>query len=207
MGVLGGHLLTYAILYPDAHVHDAVLAESRPRLDGPAGPGGPDRDRRGLGLGLLGGAGRGRSRGVRFTTLLVLQVGLFAGMELAERVASSGLTLDSLPHHLTGHGLAAILLLGVAIQALTAWLGSAVSRLVAAVAERLRPAPPRRRLAHPHLVPVNATLPAARPVRAHGSRGPPSLVTLAHPDPLRPPGRARCVVVPVAAAPIEESRR
>ena len=110
---------------------------------------------------------------MRFTTLLLLQVGLFAGMELAERVASSGLTVDTLWHHLTGHGLAAILLLGTLIQVMTAWLGSAVSRIVAAVAERLRSAPPRRRLAHPHLVPVNATLPVARPVRAHGSRGPP----------------------------------
>jgi hypothetical protein len=129
------------------------------------------------------GAGHGHRRGVRFTTLLLLQVGLFAGMELAERVASSGLTIETLWHHLADHGLAAILLLGAFIQVATAWLGSAVSRIVAAVGERLRAAPPRRRLAHPHLVPVNATLPAARPVRAHGSRGPPFLVASGYQTP------------------------
>lgn len=176
VGVLGGHLLTYAILYPDAHVHDQVLSESGHGWTTLLGPAALTAIMVAVALGLVTGTGHGHRRGVRFTTLVLLQVGLFAGMELAERVASSGLTVDTLWHHLTGHGLAAILLLGTAIQVITAWLGSAVSRIVAAVAERLKAAPPRRRLAHPHLVPVGATLPAARPVRAHGSRGPPFLV-------------------------------
>lgn len=183
LGVLGGHLLTYAILYPDAHVHDAVLAESGHGWTALLGPAALTAVTVALTLGLLGGVRRDHSRGVRFTTLLLLQVGLFTGMELAERVASSGLTVDTLWHHLSGHGLAAILVLGSAIQALTAWLGSRVSRMVAAVVERLRPTAPRRRLAHPRLVPVFVSLPGARPVRAHGSRGPPSLVTPTLPTP------------------------
>jgi hypothetical protein len=176
VGVLGGHLLTYAILFPDAHVHDQVLADSGHGWTVLLGPAALTAVAVAVALGLVRGTGHGHRRGVRFTTLLLLQVGLFAGMELAERVASSGLSVASIRHHLFDHGLAAILGLGVGIQVLTAWLGSAVSRVVAAVAERLRAAPPRRRVAHPHIVPANATLPAARPVRAHGSRGPPSLV-------------------------------
>lgn len=183
LGVLGGHLLTYALLYPDAHVHDAVLAESGHGWTALLGPATLTALVIALGLGLLGGVRRDHARGVRFTTLLLLQVGLFAGMELVERVASSGLTLDTLRHHLADHGLLAILLLGGAIQVVTAWLGSRVSRLVAAVAERLRPAPPRRRLAHPRLVPVSVSRPAARQVRAHGSRGPPALVMRPLPTP------------------------
>lgn len=176
VGVLGGHLLTYAILFPDAHVHDQVLADSGHGWTVLLGPAALTAVAVAVALGLVRGTGHGHRRGVRFTTLLLLQVGLFAGMELAERVASSGLSVAAIRHHLFDHGLAAILVSGVAIQVITAWLGSAVSRIVAAVAERLKAAPPRRRVAHPHLVPTNATLPAARPVRAHGSRGPPFLV-------------------------------
>jgi hypothetical protein len=175
VGVLGGHLATYALLFPDAHVHDQVLAESGHGWTALLGPAALTAVAVALALGLVGGAGRGRSRGVRFTTLVLLQVALFAGLELAERVASSGLTVDTLWHHLTAHGLAAILLLGTLIQVATAWLGSAVSRIVAAVAERLRGAPPRRRHAQARPALAEATLPAARPVRAHGSRGPPLL--------------------------------
>lgn len=183
VGVLGGHLLTYAVLYPDAHVHDQVLSESGHGWTALLGPAAMTAIAVAIALGLVGGSGRGRSRGVRFGTLALLQVSLFAGIELAERVASSGLTVDTLWHHLVAHGLAAILLLGALIQVITAWLGSAVSRIVAAVADRLRPARPRRRLAHPHLVPVNATRPAARPVRAHGSRGPPLLLASSYQAP------------------------
>lgn len=183
LGVLGGHLLTYAILFPDAHVHDAVLAESGHGWTALLGPAALTALVVALGLGLLGGFRRDPSRDVRFTTLLLLQVGLFAGMELAERVATSGLTVDTLWHDLTGHGLGAILVLGIAIQAVTAWLGSRVSRLVAAVAERLRAAAPRRRPAHPHLVPVSVSRPAVRPGGAHGSRGPPALLVRTVPTP------------------------
>ncbi|MFN8620405.1 MAG: hypothetical protein U0869_06630 [Chloroflexota bacterium] len=173
VGVLGGHVATYAILFPDQHVHDQVLAESGHAWMELLWPAVLTGTLVAVALGLLGGAGRGGSRGIRFTTLALLQVAIFGGLEIAERVASSGLTVESLPHQLIAHGLAAILLLGSLIQVVTAWLGSALSRVVAAVAERLRPAPPRRRLAHRHLLPAVVRLPAARPVRAHGSRGPP----------------------------------
>jgi hypothetical protein len=175
VGVLGGHLLTYAILFPDAHVHDRILAESGHGWTALLGPAVVTAAAIAVALGLLGGLGRGRARGVRFATLLVLQAGLFGGIEVAERIASSGLTLESLPHHLIDHGLAAILIVGTLIQVVTAWLGSAVSRVVAVVGRRLRTASPRRRLAHPRLAPVTLRVPAAQAVRAHGSRGPPPL--------------------------------
>jgi hypothetical protein len=176
VGVLGGHLLTYLILFPDLHVHDAVLAESGHGWTSLLGPAVLTSVGVALALGLLAPTGRGGSRGVRFLTLATLQVVLFAGLELGERIASSGLTLESLPHQLVDHGLAAILLLGGLIQVVTAWLGSAVSRLVAVVATRLRSAPPRRRRWHRSLTPPVVRPPMGRRVRAHGSRGPPLLV-------------------------------
>jgi uncharacterized protein YcnI len=173
IGVLGGHRLTYAILFPDAHVRDRILDESGHGWTALLGPAIMTAVAIALALGLLSGLGRGRARGVRFTTLLLLQAGLFAGIEIAERIASSGLTVASLQHHLVDHGLAAILLVGALIQVLTAWFGSTVSRVVASVACRPRPAPSRRRLAHSRLAPFAMRVPAPRMVRAQGSRGPP----------------------------------
>ena len=182
VGVLGGHVLTYAILFPDAHAHDATLAESGHGWLAMLGPAALTAAAVAVTAGLLGSARRGGSRGVRFATLALFQVGLFTSLELAERIGT-GMTIESLPLHLVAHGLASILVLGSLIQLLTAWLGSAASRLVATVAGRLRPAPPRRRRAAPRRIRVLALPPAARPVRAHRSRGPPSLVASAVPTP------------------------
>jgi hypothetical protein len=178
VGVLGGHLLTYAILFPDAHVHDRVLDESGHGWTSLLGPALLTSVAIAIALGVLGGLDRGRTRGVRFTTLFLLQAGLFAGIELAERLASSGLSVASLQHHLIDHGLAAILLIGTLVQIVTAWFGSTVSRVVAAVARRLRTAPPRRRLAYRRLAPAAVRVPAARGVRSHASRGPPSILPI-----------------------------
>jgi hypothetical protein len=176
VGVLGGHLLTYAILFPDAHVHDRVLAESGHGWTSLLGPVVLTSVAIAIALGVLGGLDRGRTRGVRFTALFLLQAGLFAGIELAERLASSGLSVASLQHHLFDHGLASILLIGTLVQVVTAWFGSTISRVVAAAARRLRTAPPRRRLAHRRLAPATVRVPATRGVRSHGSRGPPIAV-------------------------------
>jgi hypothetical protein len=173
VGVLGGHVATYAILFPDQHVHEAVLSASGHAWMELLWPAILTGMGVALVLGLLGGTGRARSRGVRFTTLALLQVGIFAGLEITERVASSGLTIETLPHHLVAHGLAAILLFGSLIQLVTAWLGSAVSRMVASVAARIRSAPARPRIAQRHLLPIASCPGRAHPARAHPTRGPP----------------------------------
>ena len=176
-GVLGGHLATYALLFPDAHVHERVLAASGHGWTALIGPAALTAAVAALGLGFLGSIERGRARSVRFTTLLVLQLGLFAGLEIAERAASSGLTLGSIQHHLVDHGLAGILVVGSLIQLVTAWFGSTVSRVVAAVARRRPAAPPRRRLGQRRLAPATVRTPLTRAVRSCGSRAPPRLVS------------------------------
>ena len=127
-------------------------------------------------LGLTTATGRGRVRGIRFTTLLLVQAGLFAGIEIAERMASSGLSIASLQHHLVDHGLGAILMVGLLVQVVTAWFGSAASALVAAIADRLRKAPPRRRIAISFPLALAGRAPVGRRVTAHGTRGPPPIV-------------------------------
>jgi hypothetical protein len=173
IGVLGGHVLTYAVLYPDAHVHDRVLQASGHGWTGMLAPALLTSAVVAVSLGLLGGTRHGDARVARFTTLLALQLGLFAGLELAERIASAGLTLASLEHHLFDHGLAQILLVGSIVQVVTAWCGSRVSRAVAAVARMFGARPARRRLAHRRLVHVLARAIGAPPRSAHAIRGPP----------------------------------
>lgn len=175
IGVLGGHTVTYGLLFPDLHIQEEVLAESGHAWLALMPPAVFVAIAVAIVLGLVTSSGRGDSRGVRFAALAAIQVSLFGGMELAERFAS-GMTLDTLPHTLIDHKLALILVVGTLLQLVTAWLGSALSRAVAAVGHRLRAASPRRRRAIPHLLPAIVPLPAARPVRAHGSRGPPHWV-------------------------------
>jgi hypothetical protein len=182
VGVLGGHLLTYAVLYPEAHLHDAAMVHSGHAWMSLLLPAVATAIAVVLLLGLLGGAGHAASRGVRFTTLVLLQVALFSALEIAERLGD-GLALAQLPHALLQHDLGPVLLLGALIQVFTAWLGSTVSRLVAGLGRRVRPAAPRRRLAHPRLLPVVAVRPVARPAGAHHSRGPPILAAFAVPIP------------------------
>jgi hypothetical protein len=175
VGVLGGHLATYAILFPDAHVHDRVLDQTGHGWTVLLWPAALTAVTVALVAGWLTASQRGRGRGVRFGTLFVLQVALFAGLELSERVAASGLSLASLEHHLVDHGLAGILVLGTAIQVATAWLGSAISRAVAAVAAARRSrARPRRRPSHRRQLPIAFPAPRAAFARAHRSRAPPA---------------------------------
>jgi hypothetical protein len=181
IGVLGGHLAAYAILFPDAHVHDRVLDQSGHGWIALAGPAALTALTIALGFGLVTGADRGRARGVRFGTLLGLQVVLFTGMELTEHIAASGLSLAHIEHQLLSHGLAGILVLGTLCQVVTAWLGSAFSRVVAAVAAARHPrARPRRRCGQHCLLPITITRPMGSVALAHRGRGPPRMTTPIH---------------------------
>jgi hypothetical protein len=182
IGVLGGHVLTYAILYPDGHVHDAVMAETGHGWTEVLWPAVLTALAVVTAVGLIGRHQRGSDRGVRFLVLATLQVGLFAGLELAER-AGVGMTLETLPHHLLDHGLAAILLIGTLVQLLTAWLGSAVSRFIAAVAGRLRALRRPRRRQPARVAASSSSRPTARGARAHGIRAPPLLASPSVPIP------------------------
>jgi hypothetical protein len=141
-GVLGGHVLTYTLLFPDAAMHDAVLATTGHEWLKLAGPAILVAIASFVGAAVL--AARGTpSRSVRFAVLGALQVGAFVGIELGERLAS-GMAIELLPHQLFDHGLAPILLVGSVIQVLAAWLGSAASRIIERIAARHR-----RRALHP----------------------------------------------------------
>ena len=177
-GLLGGHLLTYRILFPDAHRHDAVLAESGHAWTALLAPALLIGLVVAIAAGLLGRGRAGERRVVRFGLLALLQVALFLTLEIGERVAA-GMTLRTVPHELAAHHLGAILAVGVAIQLLAAWLGSALSRAVARVAERLgRPAPYGRLRPLPLSLPASP-IPPSPALVAGGIRGPPTLrVTL-----------------------------
>lgn len=177
-GLLGGHLLTYRILFPDAHRHDAVLADSGHAWTALLVPAFLIALVVAIAAGLLGRRRAGERRAVRFGLLALLQVALFLALELGERFAG-GMTLRALPHEVAVHHLGAILAVGVAIQLLAAWLGSALSRAVARVAERLGRTVPTGPL-RPLRLPVPAgSIPPSPALRAGGIRGPPALgVTL-----------------------------
>jgi hypothetical protein len=174
VGILAGHALTYALLFPNAHVHDAVLAES--------GHGWLDwlwpivlvAGLVALAAGLLSGSTRGGSRGVRFVVLAVLQVALFTGLELSERLAV-GLTPGS-HHGFVDAGLAAILIVGGLIQLVSAWFGSAASRLVSVVAARLRRTLPVGHGAHPRPLGAGRVRSSGQLPARLAIRGPPLLV-------------------------------
>jgi hypothetical protein len=171
VGVLGGHVLTYALLYPDRRTHDAVLAESGHGWTAMLGPAVLLAVVVASGLAFLRRDAT-PARGVRFAFLATVQLGLFVTLELGERVGA-GLTLDSLGHHLVHHGLSQILVVGVLIQVVAAWFGSALSRLVAVAAREpgsaRTPVVARSRA----LVAVRTRARAMAPVLAHGCRAPP----------------------------------
>ena len=136
VGVMGGHELTYTVLFPDDGLRHEALAESGHAWVGMLGPALIVSFAVAVAAGLLGRRPAGRSRGVRFAVLLALQVGLFTAIELGERIGA-GMTLRSIPHEIAAHGLLDVLALGSLIQVAAAWLGSATSRVVTRLAERL----------------------------------------------------------------------
>jgi hypothetical protein len=174
-GILAGHELTYALLFPDAHVHHAVLAETGHGWLHWLWPVALAAGLVSVALGLLSGSSRGGSRGVRFAVLALLQVTLFCGLELSERLA---VELTPEPHHhgLVHQGLAAILIVGGLIQLVTAWFGSAASRLVQAVAARLRGTAPVRPGARSRPLVATRTLPSVQPAPRPAIRGPPMVI-------------------------------
>ena len=171
-GLLGGHVVTYQILFPDAHAQAEALEATGHGWLALLGPALVIALLVALASGLLGRQ-RARGRGVRFAMLALVQVGFFLALELAERFGG-GYSPWLLDHQIRAHALLQILLLGSVIQLACAWLGSAASRLVATVA-RPTGLRPRRRLAIPHLLAPRSLLPVPRTLRANGSRGPPLL--------------------------------
>jgi hypothetical protein len=171
IGLLLGHVAAYDLVFPDAHVHDAALAESghawlewlQPSLL--------------IAIGLVVVATlltvrAGGPREVRFRRLAMIQVAAFVAVELGERVIAGYSPLD-LWHALVDHGLWLILAVGVAAQALTAWLGSAASKGIAAATRTTR----TDRLATrrvPRVAIPRQTIVADRPSVTRRVRAPPS---------------------------------
>lgn len=176
-GLLAGHVLTYDLLFPDAHHRERVLSAT--------GHGWTEVLPAALLVALLAagvagladGRSGARARGIRFGLLALVQVGLFIAVEISERVLVAG-SPRILAHELAAHQLLAVLSVGVAIQLLCAWLGSAASRIVARAAARLRHAPRVPAAAHARPLPDARLRPAARRPRALPIRGPPSPVLL-----------------------------
>jgi hypothetical protein len=104
--------------------------------------------------------------------LALLQVGAFLGIEIAERLAH-GISPTDIFHQLTDHGLWLVIVIGVGAQVLTAWLGSAASRLIASAAPETacsRTGAPTR---PGFLAPVILRLVAPPMMHANGCRAPP----------------------------------
>jgi hypothetical protein len=145
IGLLLGHVAAYDVVYPDAHVHADALAASGHGWLVAMGPT--------LGLSVLAvlaaavvGVRNGRPRSARFRTLAAIQVGAFVAIEIAERL-TAGDTAARLGHELMDHGLWLILVSGILVQLVTAWIGSAVSRGIADATgpvARTTPRPSRR---------------------------------------------------------------
>jgi hypothetical protein len=138
VGLLCGHLIAYLAVYPDADFHDDVLTRTGHGWLWIAGP----AIAMGLAVAVAAGlvsARRSAARGVPFRTLAAIQVTTFVGVELAERAAMGA---DAFLHELFGHGLWIVLIIGVAVQLVTARIGSTASELVAdaAIAPMSRPA-------------------------------------------------------------------
>src|SRR5688500_3317659 len=87
-GILAGHALTYALLFPDAHVHDAVLAGSGHGWLAWLWPTALVALLVAVVLGLLSRTSAAGARGIRFVALATVQIGLFVTLELSERMAT-----------------------------------------------------------------------------------------------------------------------
>ncbi|MBX3030275.1 MAG: hypothetical protein KF809_08955 [Chloroflexi bacterium] len=171
IGLLVGHVAAYDLVYPDAHVHATALETSGHGWLVALGPS--------LALAFLAvvlaavvGARSGRPRVARFRTLVAIQVGAFLAMEVGERLAA-GLTPVAIGHELIEHGLWLVLGTGILVQVVTAWLGSAASRQMAAATSRSRLDPRQRRRRTPLLAIPSAVVAARRPWSLRRSRAPP----------------------------------
>lgn len=172
-GIVGAHLIDYALLVPDpAHRHDVLLRSGHGYL--------PFTLTVAAICGLaavlasaLEGARRGAGRDHPIMTMVLVQGGGFVALEAAERM-SVGARFD--------RSVFLIMFLGVALQfpiaALTSKLLGYARRVGRAVAEALSRTPALPRV--PRVIPavVVAVPPRiGRSVDAHGVRGPPILVS------------------------------
>lgn len=175
VGLLIGHVAAYDLVYPDGHVHAAVLAASGHEWLWLLEPSVVVGLLVAIAAGFLGSRRSHHRREARFRVLAAIQVGAFLGIELLERLGH-GLTVSDILHELTDHGLWLVIVVGIGAQLLTAWLGSAASHSIAGAAHV--PTPPHfQRPARPLILASVAGRPVpARPVRAHGSRAPPVIV-------------------------------
>jgi len=172
VGLLIGHVASYDLVYPDAHVHAQVLEASGHQWLWLLEPS--------IILGLLVavlagfvGSRSSRRRDVRFRVLAAIQISAFLAIEVTERLGN-GIHPDEMLHQVTDHGLWLVLVIGIGAQLLTAWLGSAASRWVAEVAQATT-TPPATHPLRPGILSGIARRAATTPiVRAHGSRGPPA---------------------------------
>lgn len=170
IGLLVGHVAAYDLVFPDAHAHAAALGDPGHAWLGMLQP----TVLVALVVVVVGSwraTNTGRSRGVRFRRLALLQVAAFVAVELGERLMS-GHSVDMLGHELTDHSLWLILIVGVAVQVVTAWLGAAASHhLVAALAQAPVASPTRGRVLW---VPtVDARVHDRRPSAGGHGRAPP----------------------------------
>jgi uncharacterized membrane protein YeaQ/YmgE (transglycosylase-associated protein family) len=172
VGLLIGHVAAYDLVYPDGHVHAAVLAASGHDWIWLLEPSVVLGFLVALVAGFMGSRRSHRRREARFRVLALVQVGAFLGMELLERLGH-GLTATDITHELVDHGLWLVIVIGIGAQLLTAWLASAASRTIADAAQT----PTRERVAkpaRPHILASITSRPVPpRMVRAHGSRAPP----------------------------------
>jgi hypothetical protein len=180
VGFLAAHQGAYRLVYPDAHVHDAVLTANGHGWLSLASPAVVVALAVAIAAGLAG-ARRWRHRGVRFAILAGVQIGAYVVIELGERVVS-GADGRVLLHEVRDHGFWLTLLVGCALQVLTAWLGSAASRLVARAAERIPATTPHRPVA-PGVTPIVDRVVAPPRRRAHRTRAPPLLDPFPQPIP------------------------
>ena len=175
VGLLIGHVAAYDLVYPDGHVHAAVLAASGHEWLWLLEPSVVVGLLVAIVAGFLGSRRSHHHREARFRVLAAIQVGAFLGIELLERLGH-GLTVSDILHELTAHGLWLVIVVGIGAQLLTAWLASAASRTIAEAAQ----APQRPRVAvpsRPHLLASITGRPVpVRSVHAHGSRAPPSFL-------------------------------
>jgi hypothetical protein len=167
VGLLSGHFIAYLAVFPDADIHNDVLTRTGHGWLWIAGP----AIAMGLAIAVAAGLVSGRrsgARGVSFRALAAIQVTTFVAIELAERAAMGA---DTFLHELFGHGLWIVLIIGIAVQLVTARIGSTASELVAEAARAPKDRPGRPRpltILRDSVVAIHDQAQAT-----HHSRGPP----------------------------------
>jgi hypothetical protein len=174
VGLIGGHTLAYAALYPDRYVRADVLTRTGHDWLWLAGPAVIVALAVAIGAGMLGPQ---RGRGIGFTGLARIQVTAFIAVEFGERMAA-GMAGTALVSEFFDRGLWLILLIGILVQLITARLGAAASAAVAAAAAAVWAGDqPPRPVSRPRILVVPPPRrPASLPSVIHGARAPPASI-------------------------------